>query len=332
MFIWNIVNVEGGNVDAIISLAKQAGLTHLLIKIADGVLPHNAERGRDRAKELVQACKANGVLAVGWQFVYGYYPEREAEMAIRRVKETGVESFLIDAEGHFEKPGWAERARSYLRILKPGLPGLSIGLSSFRWPSVHRPFPWKVFLDAVDYVMPQVYWMKAHNAAAQLQRSLAEYRKIGLGTKPFIPTGAAYQEWGWRPTPAEIHEFLVEARKTCQGANFWVWEHARRYPELWEVIRSYGWGNDPVIPVGEAGEETEPVVIRALVGRVKAGVMNYRSGPGTRFTDLGDLVQGAEVPVLGIAGSDFWVKIGENPERWAAAEYGGKSYMEIRNA
>jgi len=99
--------------------------------------------------------------------------------------------------------------------------------------------------------------------------------------------------------------------------------------ELWEVIRSFSWGNAPAVPVGEAGEETESKKPGALVGTVMAGVMNVRSGPDTRFADLGDLVKGQKVPVLGIEGTHFWIKIGEDPDRWAAVEHAGKTYIEI---
>ncbi len=43
-FIWKIKDCEGGNPQAITRAAQQAGLTHVLIKIADGAYAYNIDR------------------------------------------------------------------------------------------------------------------------------------------------------------------------------------------------------------------------------------------------------------------------------------------------
>ena len=76
--------------------------------------------------------------------------------------------------------------------LRSSLPELPMALSSYRFPGYHPQLPWREFLEHYDYNMPQVYWMKAHNPADQLERSVNELtaKKPSL---PVIPTGAAFR-------------------------------------------------------------------------------------------------------------------------------------------
>ena len=55
-FIWKIQNCEGGDPDAIAKVAREAGMTHILLKIADGAYSYNYDREKeyDLAKALVQ--------------------------------------------------------------------------------------------------------------------------------------------------------------------------------------------------------------------------------------------------------------------------------------
>jgi len=64
----------------------------------------------------------------------------------------------------------------------------------------------------VDINMPQVYWVRAHNPAAQLRRSVAEFQRL-QPWRPIIPTGSAYKGFGWQPTAAEMTAFLHTAQE-----------------------------------------------------------------------------------------------------------------------
>jgi hypothetical protein len=94
--------------------------------------------------------------------------------------------------------------------------------------------------------MPQVYWVEAHNPDEQLARSLREFQAI-IPFRPLIPTGSAYKQGTWQPSPAEIIEFLDTARSlNMSAANFWEWGHTRLYlPGLWDTVAAYSW---PVTP------------------------------------------------------------------------------------
>jgi hypothetical protein len=72
-FIWKIRDCEGGSASAIASAAADAGLSHVLIKIADGMNQYNVDSttGNDYVPAVVQALHAAGIQAWGWHYVYG---------------------------------------------------------------------------------------------------------------------------------------------------------------------------------------------------------------------------------------------------------------------
>ncbi len=319
MYIWNASRTENGNPSAIAQLAKEAGLTHVLLKIADGPWVFNVANGHDLAKPIIDALKHVGVQVLGWQYVYGRNPEAEADIAIQRCKQLNVDGFVVNAESEYKnKPA---QATIYMKRLRKGLETTLIGLSSYRFPRLHQTFPFANFLEYCDVNMPQVYWMQATNSGAQLRACIAEYRSLPIPQRPIIPTGAAFQEHGWRTQPNEVKEFLDVARELCQACNFWVWEHARRYPELWDVIAGYEWS---------AGMDQQIELPNKPRLRVKQ-VTNIRSGPEVVFPVIGKLQPGEEVSVVDI--NDIHI---ENPRRvwikhargWSAIVYDGSSLME----
>jgi hypothetical protein len=238
-YIWNIRNCENGDPQKIAQAAHEAGLTHLLIKVADRFYPHNTspDGKTDFVPPLAEALRSKGIQVWGWQYVYGFEPAPEARMAIQRIQELNLDGFVIDAEKEYKLPGRDQAAKRYLGDLRNRFPDLSVALSSFRFPTLHPQMPWKIFLEHVNFNMPQVYWEKAHNPAAQLARTLREFRNIAP-IRPIFPTGAAYKGGGWRPTPDDLKEFLKAVKESgLTGCNFWGWEFCRRdLPELWQVI------------------------------------------------------------------------------------------------
>jgi len=134
--------------------------------------------------------------------------------------------------------------------LRKGIPGIPVGLSTYRYPSVHYPFPFSAFLEYCDLNLPQIYWIKSVNPAQQLQKSYDEYKAI-KPWRPFVPTGAAFGYGNWTATPAQIVEFLTKARAmNLPGANFWEMASARdNGGSLWKAIKGYNWatGTAPVV-------------------------------------------------------------------------------------
>lgn len=248
-YIWKVKDCEAGNANAIAEAAKNAGLGHVLIKIANGVYPYNYDWNKkvDQVKPVVQALHTKGIRVWGWHYVYGDKPIDEARIAVRRVKELELDGYAIDAETEYKMPGKNAAATQFMKELRLGLPNTLVALSSYRYPSYHPQLPWREFLSKCDYNMPQVYWIKANNPGSQLQRCVREFQDIAP-YRPIIPTGAAFSEQGWTATAAEITEFLRTAQSlNVNAANFWSWDYCKNnLPNLWKVIADYPWSTTPL--------------------------------------------------------------------------------------
>jgi hypothetical protein len=232
-WIWNIPNCEKGDPLAIAAVAHRAGLTDVFVKVADGPVKFGVYAGRDVVPPVVQALKAVGIRVWGWQYVYGNNPAGEELIASARIKELGLDGYIVDAEVEFKKAGWGARAETYLSRLKANNPNVTIAFSSYRWPHYHPEFPWAVFYKYCDINMPQVYWLQAHNAAYQTALTFQEFQ--AMGTMPIWPAGPAWKENGWAPTLDEIRQFEASSLKNgAELVSYWSWEHCRRdLPGLW---------------------------------------------------------------------------------------------------
>jgi len=268
IYIWEAHKIFGGDVAKIVAACKEAGLRHVFLKVADGPYSYPPASKNYNLRPLVDAFHAAGIEVWGWQYIYLNMPTQEADVAARRVKELSLDGFIIDAE--VECKGQAARAKIYCDRLRQLLPGVSIGLSSYRYPSYHGNFPWKEFRERVDFDAPQVYWEQAHNAGAQLQRSYGEFDNM-TPRLPYVPTGAAYSNKGWTATAADIDQFIDRALEIGLSAwNFWSMQHALALG-LWSAI-----DGDNALPSGK-------ITLRVVA---PAG-LRIRSGPGTMYARVG---------------------------------------------
>lgn len=246
--IWQIARCEGGNANAIATAAQAAGLTHVLLKIADGIYSYNIDKTTkvDLVPPVVQALRSKGIQVWGWHYVYGYNPAGEAAIAVQRVKQFNLDGYVIDAEAEYKLPGRDVAARRFMDDLRKGLPNTPVALCSYRFPTYHPQLPWKDFLNKCDYNMPQVYWQSAHNPDAQLRRCVREFQAISP-SRPIIPTGPVYKAGDWQPTPADTLEFLNSARaQNLSAANFFEWYYARTIMKpVWDTIAGYPWSSTP---------------------------------------------------------------------------------------
>jgi hypothetical protein len=242
-YIWIVRYAENGDPDRIAALAREANLSHVMIKIADGAFPYNVDlqNGYDYARPAIKKLQAQNIQVFGWQYVYGNYPDQEAEIAVARALELGIDGFVVNAEIEYKSPAKAPAASRYMNILRNNLGSMPIALSSYRYPSYHPTFPWVNFLDRCDYNMPQIYWIKAHNnAGEQLQRSVREFQNLHP-YRPIIPTGPTFKQDGWIPTQPEVIEFMQVAKQlNLPAVNFWYWEGCRKYmPAFWDLVRDF---------------------------------------------------------------------------------------------
>lgn len=242
-YIWKVNFCENGDPDRIAALARDSSLTHVIVKVADGAFPYNIDldNGFDFARPVIKKLQAQNVSVWGWQYIYGNYPDQEAEIAVSRALELGLDGFVVNAEKEYQFPSKAPAASRYMNILRSNLGSMPIALSSYRYPSYHANLPWTNFLERCDYNMPQVYWMQSHdNAGEQLQRCVNEFKNI-RPFRPIIPTGPTFKEHGWIPYEHEVIEFMDVAKKlNLSAVNFWYWEGCRRYmPSYWDLVREY---------------------------------------------------------------------------------------------
>lgn len=250
-YIWKIRDCENAIVSDIVTMAKNANFSHVLIKIADGPYGYNYIDGVDKAKELAIALLSEGIEPWGWQYVYGADPVGEALTAKRRMRETGCVGFVINGEVEIrDNPDNVVNASLYNSYLGLDVP---IALSTYRYPNSHPAFPYKEFLKICSLVMPQVYWMKADNPVEQLGWCIEQYEAIT--DLPIFPTGSAFCEHGWCPTTDEIKQFAQAAKdRNLPGINFWEWS-ATRADGFWKTVRDIEWDVEPPPPPVDCCEE-----------------------------------------------------------------------------
>ena len=250
IFIWRIQDCHNGSVSEIAQKAVTASYSHVLIKIANGIYSYNFDWDKkiDLVPPLVQALKSKGIQVWGWHYLFGDQPEQEAQKAISRIRQLGVDGYVIDAEGHYK--GKYSSAKIFMNQLRAEINDIPVALSSYRYPSYHTTLPWNEFLKKCDLNMPQVYWMQSHNPGAQLKMSVSQFQNLTY-KPPIFPTGAAFTEWGWTPKPLEVKEFMDTAKAMkMKGVNFWEWKSLYHDipAEILYTIRDYDWGKKPQPP------------------------------------------------------------------------------------
>ena len=246
-FIWRILNCESGDPEAIANKAEAAKLTHVLIKIADTRYPFGYDRNNnDLVPAVSQALKNRGMQVWGWHYVKGGDPSGEARVAVARTQELQFDGYVIDAEHEYKWRGKDAAARIFMTELRQGLPNHPIALCSYRFPTYHRELPWAAFLEKCDFNMPQVYWEQAHNAGAQLERSVGEFddaRLVGY-QRPVIPTGSAYGAGGWVATANDQEVFYQKALDLgliAANTYSWDWATSSGHHDLWDAVARFNW-------------------------------------------------------------------------------------------
>ena len=309
MFVWMISRMEGGDVNKAAQKAKASGLSWVAIKVTDGPYYFNYSQTTPKSDLVpiaVSAFRKVGISVWGWGYIYGNVPLQEAQAANNRVRQLGLDGWFIDAEGEMKgKPVQASQYMSEMRRLNPGL---SLGLCSYRFPSYHSTFPWKEF-STCDFNAPQVYWMQAHNAGAQLQRTQYEFSQMaGYKSMPVIPIGAAFSEWGWTAQPAECIEFRQKAQALgLPGYGWWEWyEASTRHPELWE----------PVACKIDAPPAAEAVIERVMTRYID---LRIRSLPSLNGAILGYMTASKVYDIVELSGP--WGRIAGDAPQWVHLGY-----------
>jgi hypothetical protein len=324
-FMWVLSRCEGGDPMAIADEAQRAGLSHVLIKVADGPYAFNHEAN---ISGIVLALHRLGIKVWGWQYIYGYRPIEEAKIGASRTISFDMDGFVVNAEREFKRLGMDAVARQYMRQIKEEFTiGFPIGLSSYRFPRYHMAFPWQTLRSYCDFDMPQVYWEGAHNPANQLEMSHAEFKRM-TPQLPYVATGSAYTRGDWAATPEDIEYFMDNASTLgLSGVNFWEWGHTRKYlPDVWDAIADYEReeGDPPAPP-------PEPEPSGGLRLRCIQEGLNIRTGPNTAYTSIGRMSVGYVITPTNVGGPSGWVEFeyGDGQKAWANVTWWGDRNMEV---
>lgn len=278
LWIRRLLDCENGDPERIATRAQAAGFTHIVLKIADGADPYNVERAThgDAAAELIRHLTAGGIDVWGWHPVYGDKPRfkgafqdnyhlREAEEALDRVDElddAGLCGYIFLAQGDYERaPNRAFKATQFIEIVHAGLRDFPIALAAWKNPKSHPRFPWAEFRNHCDLDMPQVFWIGAHGEAAhQLENSVRQFAEL-TPRLPYVPTGPAFFEDGWRPSPEDLADFFAKASELgLRAANLFNWDqlvltgaeptnHKKLdFTPQWQAVAEYVWKETDATP------------------------------------------------------------------------------------
>lgn len=222
IYVYLLDEFGGKSPKEMVQKLRNAGINRVYLKIADG--SDSWPKKNDFNAATAAEAKNAGLTVWAWHYVYGNHPEAEAAIAAKRVKDLGLSGYIYDAEKEYENKQKKTAAETFVAQLKKQMPaGTILGFSSFKYPSNHPDLPWQTLAAAADVLMPQVYWVQANNPAAQTDKAIGEWKKLNPNAL-MVPTGAAYEEDGWRANAADVKTFLLHAKDTCKAADLWYWD------------------------------------------------------------------------------------------------------------
>ncbi len=312
VYIWQANVIGGGDPQKILARLQLAGVQTVAIEICNGV---NTLGGLDN---LFKVLRDNGIHVGAWGYSYlVHVPQQEARGVVNSCQRYNPEFYLIDVEREVE--GNDNGAKMFMNALRPALPDLPLGLHTFWSVSAHPTFPWRAFLDAVDFVCPQVYW-RGVDPIGKLKRSQQEYSALNNGQRQVpmpVVAGDMYLHLGVKSTPGQVVQFMdaVNEDPSLQGVLMWAADDTQTTTELWRTFSAYPWkdGGQP-IPTQPSGWAK----VKALRG------LYIRSGPwGSK---LGALVKGDLAPIWDVADSE-WAAITTDKSRWIFI--GSPTYTEV---
>lgn len=317
-YIWHVSNIFSGNVQKIVTECLNAGMSGVALKICNGTYAWSAPK--HQLDEMVQALDEAGLGIVLWGYQYLIYnPLREAQVAISQIQkyESRALAYLIDAESEAKQAtaGQANRFMDPLRDYTTAVE-LPIALNTYRFPTLHRELPWRTLRAGTDFDCPQVYYRHT-DPVSNVERSMREYDELSSIKLPFLPAGDMYREHGRQPYPGAITEYLTWCRDNPDVAAtiMWAMDQIETTYTLWSEFSSFDWPTDYVPPPPDPIEPPPPGDL--IQKRVKAWVLNVRSGPGTEFPVVRQEEKGNAISVYDLAGC--WCRIGD--DEWVHGEW-----------
>ncbi len=317
MWIWQLPQSNGGDVDAIAARARAAGMTTVYVKGSDA-----GNAWKQFTPQLVRDLHERGLRVCAWQFVYGSKPLPEAAAAAANVA-AGADCLIIDAETDYE--GRYAAAQRYVEALRAAVgPTYPLGLTSFPYVDYHPTFPYSVFLapGAAQANLPQVYWKAIGGSVdAVSAKTVAQNRIYGA---PIAPLGQAYDG----VAPADIRRFrAIWAGYGAAGMSWWSWQAASG--SMWAALTSPAPATvvpaDPGWPALRKGSRGDQVIwLQQHLASFDASVQVDAGGRFTAATDaaLRAFQTARGLPASGVTNAATWLAVLALPVRpvdWTAA-------------
>ncbi len=268
MYMWHLAQADGGDAVAAATRAVDANLKWVFMKAWDGVYEYSLNKSY--LFDFLEAFTNRGIEVYLWGYLYGTWVRKipvynkkgarisfnisyisqaaqEARITLQVAKkyEAFSSGLILDPESEYKRGRSVENAAIYMRDLRIGLGNdYPIGLSTYRYPSYHFDFPWNSFFNGNVYHAQQMYWQqdyRPNGPEIQLRQSVNELES--LHPAPFIPIGEAAQEGSWKPTTAQLVNFMQACKDMeLRGVGFWSWEHAVGQG-YWDTIADFDWGD-----------------------------------------------------------------------------------------
>ena len=239
-WIWYVPPIQD-----LIAKAKQANVTHVLIKGADG-----PDVWRQLSRGLVERLKAEGLAVYAWQYCYGDDPEGEAAAA-QTLLQLPVDGIVADVEAEYE--GKPEQAERYAALVRAAAGTRLFGYAPLPVIDFHTALPYLQFNRVCDVVLPQLYSRALGATRWPLpllfsiwERWAATWSAWGTPMPPMAPIGETFGE----ATAEDVRDFEAAVRaRGLPARSYWALDHAR--PEHLEAL---------------AALSPEPALTRALDG------------------------------------------------------------------
>jgi hypothetical protein len=245
MWLWRYFQSEGGDANAIVAKAADAGLRQLWVRVGDS---RDGFYAREVLDAIVPAAHRRGIAVIGWGFPYLHDPVSDAgwtaeALAWRSPQGHTLDGFSPDielaAEGVLLT---AKRAQVYLGLTRQAAGTRLLVATVYRptdprWPSA---YPYAAIAPYVDAFAPMVYWGCLEPGAATAQsverlRTLRPVHVIGQGWDQTAEGGRTSA-----PTEHETRRFLdVARRQGALGGSLWVWHLMGA--EQWSALAAYPW-------------------------------------------------------------------------------------------
>jgi hypothetical protein len=241
MWLYVPEQIEGGNVDALVTRAKAVGLTHLYVRTGSSRMGFYAQ---DYLNRLLPAAHAGGLRVYGWDFPYLDNWQDDVNRSVAAITYTTPDGHRIDgftadietrAQGVNVAPDTARAFGAGLRrAVGPNYPLIA---------TVPRPspqlvtYPFAEVVESFDAIAPMIYWLN-REPGGDAAATMAALHHFG---KPLLPIGQAYDGAGEGgpsgvPSAAAIQRFIAVSEELGGTAvSFWSWQHADQ--QAWDAIR-----------------------------------------------------------------------------------------------